>query len=157
MSEDREAIRDLIGRVEKASGPDREIDARVALLCGEIELRQTNQGHYFSLRRSDESYSFASGCGDKDLAIKVLASCSASLLSYTADLNAVIALIERKLRGSLWCVGDMEDGTFARIITPNKRGDYVGQQEHFATSEPPALALLLAFLRALSQEPTHDR
>ena len=120
-------------RVEKATGPDREIDVEIF-----FELDWTGQG---DARTAPE---------------------------YTSSIDAVVALIERELPGWAWkegtcCVSD--DAWLAPDFNSPDHGDRLRQELSYAKIEAgdildvgididrrpsgnPALALLLAFLKA---------
>lgn len=49
--------------------------------------------------------------------------------------------------GSLWCVGDMEDGPFARVLKPNADGSFIGP-EFFSVGKTVEVALFLASMKA---------
>lgn len=113
-------LRALIERVERATGPDREIEFEVGIqMCGFERC---------SVQESDGPCNEVHEAG-----------------YYTSSLDAVVALVERELPGWDWgcettiCGGD------------NRYSGYVAQKMRIgpeAYGKTPALALLLAFLRA---------
>ncbi len=132
-----EASTELIERVSAATGPDREIDWAVLQLCGwRKEVREYDvdtvicraavivkpDGTTFDWKHENEP-------------------------KPTKSLDAVVALVERELSGWDWgvettmCGGD---NCYAGYVAQKMR---IGPEAYGKT---PALALLLAFLRAKS-------
>ena len=120
-------LSELIARVEKATGPDPEIENEIERLFGDVPLI----AHGLNIRWPH----------------------------YTSSLDAVVALVEREFDDREWAVGpDKENGcTWARIGNDNwdeANDDILGK----GPRNQPALALLLAFLRAKhsgeNKEPT---
>jgi hypothetical protein len=66
------------------------------------------------------------------------------LLDLEAHLNAAMMLLEPH---TLWAVGSMEEGPFARLVMPQADGGYVGGYVE-AYAPTPALALCAAIARA---------
>jgi hypothetical protein len=108
----------LIERVRGLDGPDREVDA---LIWGEFDF----------------------GREDRELDARW----SARVPAYTASLDAVVALIEKRLPDGLWDV----NGYGAAIVYPKWITGDVDTQ-YAETAQSPALALLLAFLVAVENE-----
>ena len=115
----------LIAAVEAASGPDREIDAMVAVHLGMIDEREAAIG--FRLDKSGET--------------KMVISPKVS--RFTASIDAVVALIRREMPGVEWSLHGGGETSFV-FFEPDER------PEHEPDEAPTeALALLLAFLRAV--------
>lgn len=98
-------LRELLERVENASGPDSEIDAELAIIFGDVRLRLYDGR--FALFESGtpgvKQWAFASGLGGHSEAVK----CFSTLLglkSYTSSIDAATALCERVLPGMALCV-----------------------------------------------------
>lgn len=68
---------------------------------------------------------------------------------YTVSLDAARSLC---VSGTLWAVGSMEDGPFARLVWPQKDGGYIGGYFE-ATAATAPLALCIAALRANVAKP----
>jgi hypothetical protein len=130
-------LQSLIARVEKATGPDREIDATVAELTG-LKVKRSDKA-----RGRDRLPSWDWTVGGTD-------EYPIYLEDYTCSLDVVVALVERELPKAnieLWSnkphSGPSDENWGATILilcAPDK--DAVAQ------GKTPALALLLAFLRA---------
>lgn len=63
---------------------------------------------------------------------------------YTRSLDAALTLC---VKGTLWAVGSMEEGPFARLCWPQPDGGYVGGY-HEASAATAPLALCIAALEA---------
>ena len=119
-------LKDIRDRLVRATGPDRELDAAIGR-CEGWELRQ--------FRGDDKEYWRAPG--DKW-------GCRSSVPSYTANLDACVALAERVLPGRSWKVAfDPEPpidagGCFWARMSPRL---------HYAAT--PALAFLTAIVSVL--------
>lgn len=134
------SIADLIKRVEGAQGPDREIDRLIMPIAGyvlEQRLRDKKAWWYratTTARLSDELFAPYGG-----------------IPRYTASVDAVISLIGEKIGTdeAEWYVGRPSvDGLYRAGV----RGHTGGLTDDVTGEAPaPALALLLAFLRAWEQ------
>ncbi len=126
------SISALISRVRAASGPDREIDG--AIMKAVDPENWKNARHRAAL---------PSGAPPKTVDRDALRYAP----SYTASLDAVVALIEKRLPDGLWDV----NGYGAAIVYPKWiTGDV--DTKYAETASSPALALLLAFLTAVEGE-----
>lgn len=67
-------------------------------------------------------------------------------------LRLMHALLEMP-PGTLWCVGSMEEGPFARLIVPQRGGTYTGGYAE-AFADTPAKAVRAALDRPLNPMPT---
>jgi hypothetical protein len=126
-------LRELADRVERAIGPDREIDRDIALALGMYD-RPEDLGCFV-----DPAEAVVAGGGQ-----------TWAPPEWTASLHAAKAL---KHHGDLWCVGRMEDGPFARVV-PAIPGAFFGDEitVYAATTENALTAALLraAALRAIA-------
>lgn len=106
------ALSELRERVEKASGPDRELDARIALFAGDFSIRMDAGHGYRIFRGKPERYqaSILSGSGTEGDACRALGYSVLSVLRYTASIDAALALVERKLPGQGWSL--LEDALY---------------------------------------------
>ncbi len=118
-----QTLRDLIARVEMAEGPDRKLDAEIALATG-WRLKTVDGVGYW--RRGDYSWT---------------AEMEGVPPFYTASLDAAVSLVP-----SGWVWGASSRG-YARAWTITDEGKALQKAEchHAAT---PALALTAAALRA---------
>ena len=63
---------------------------------------------------------------------------------FTASIDAAITLLDKH---ALWAVGNMEDGSFARLCWPQPDGSFLDGYYN-ATATTPAIALCIAALKA---------
>lgn len=117
----------LIERVERAMGPDRELDLRISMAL-RPEWWTQFRGQVLSDERLRGILASNENNGWEE--------------RYTASVDVAVALIEAKLPGRMWRLAVGQDRAYAEIY-PN---------EDFGRADTPALALILALLRALSQE-----
>lgn len=132
-------IAELIERLEKAEGPDREIDQALwEAVTGECTHRNT----HFVYLENDERELECSDCGadtyGKD-----------KWSGLTSSLDAALSLVERKLPGVHWSVSNAAVKPRANVWMPQPTRPIMGPYSSGAT---PALAVCLALLRALSTE-----
>lgn len=145
----------LAERCEKATGPDREIDALIWLAFGDAKMRfsKASGGWAFFIApfedRQVAQLSNVKGCEAE--AIKALGQYD-FLPRPTASLDAITALIERELPG--WRVRWHTDGDGVHEAFLEDKGDFdaidARHTETFAAS--PALALCAAFCRAMNEK-----
>lgn len=140
-------LKELLAKVEACKGPDRKIDAALALGLGIAKEEVRPSG----LRLQTTSP------------------------PYTGSVDAAISLVEQLLPGWSWLVRSPDDGEgeyFCNLTRWDFLGKYdtvvvVGDTAHYSTSDPteggrafptwsktPALALCAALLRALSNKET---
>ena len=117
---------ELLAALAAATGPDREIDAQIALLIGVVP-----EGAFRPCAALDIG-TFATG--DRYWTCE----------RYTGSLDAGRSLLAP---GTLWAVGSMEEGPFARLVVPNAKGTYEGGYVQ-ATAATAELALCIAALSA---------
>ena len=144
----------LIERVEKLTGPDREVDAEIdaALLGGRASHTFTEDCGGAKLRKSYGPGTVFLNPDPNDNGGHVLISHHRKAAVYTASLDAAIALVERCLPG--WS-GDVDIGhpiadsgkVGARLFPPEP-----GWKNYAGESKNSAIALLLALLRAMQKE-----
>jgi hypothetical protein len=116
----------LIERVEKLDGPDREID---------LELARALVPDVICLR-----YNWETSNNEPFVHWR-----------YTASIDAAIALVERCLPG--WARGfDAGPKSCIAFVDPHDYADRMFGARHVATASTPAIALLLALLRAMQKE-----
>lgn len=133
------ALTDLLARVEKAEGPDREIDAALWLACFEPTCLRFDVA--FHTEQYDNLMSReAIGC---DLGTMWVDDMDPPLLRYTAFLDAAVALVERVLPGHDFIIARTNGG-----LTIHARVGGFGE----AYGETPALALLAAMLKAMEEK-----
>jgi len=124
-------IADLIARVEAATGPDRGLDVDVAeIVLGWECTRHTNSPFvYVSARDSARVF---------------------ELPNWSASIDAVVELIRREMPGATHGYATEGPGAvFAHVDTTPETGSD-------ASHKTEALALLLAFLRAMQARQTED-
>lgn len=151
-------LRALIERVEKLDGPSREVDARLAVVGGYVVMKGTDErGYSFfqsPVKRGD--WAFLSGCKDGiDDAYRALGKCL-STPSFTASLDAAIALCERVLPGWFWRVGRTSLFPNGWAYISRMHPDHCTEKDEASCSDgkaaTPAIALVLATLRALEAQ-----
>ena len=139
----------LIERLEKADGPDREIDAELAIV-GLIDA--TDARLPSAERDSHYPQSFVPGQYWTGHAWRVAD-------EYTSSLDAALGLVERKLPGWVWKLSTDGDASApdhkahatlaSEVWADPGAGMGVVTYGHAPT---PALAVCLALLRALSEQ-----
>lgn len=131
----------LLERVEKAEGPDREIDAELYFWFG-MSKRQRTDALKFRERNCEgrELYSIAILAGI--VAMDYYSTCN-PIEKYTASLDAAVALVEKMLPGSSWMAARPPEKTGRAVIVR----ELVSESE--ATAATPALALIAALLKEL--------
>lgn len=123
-------IADLIARVEAATGPDREIDAMVARVVCDWDVFSVPDliGGTVRLAR-DGARTF-------------------EVPRWSASIDAVVELIRREMPGAEWSISATGLAEIAAAYVPGCRCGW--------TAPTPALALLLAFLRAMQARQEND-
>ena len=123
------ALKELLERVEKAEGPDRELDGAIADALGLApdNLTRVSATYYEYTPDPDKGWWEAG--------------------RYTASIDAAVALVEKKLPGCALAIGTMkfiQPGVpWATIWTTG------GDPKWNADAKTPALALIAALLKAL--------
>lgn len=118
-SDEVKVILDLTERCEKATGPDRELDATIAKAVGEKHGRETGW------------------CNNENGDYYVIDECAAR---YTASIDAAMMLVPEGCE--FWCGSKDATGTSWAWV-----GQFGGPEE-IGTAASPALALCAAALRA---------
>lgn len=146
---DQPSLKDLLARVEAATGGDRELDALIAshFRVGpddEPDWLKRWGGEFRPHHKFPGSVTAMHSDGSTGVHWKSE--------RYTTSLDAALALVERVLPEAN-CVGfDKIPGEISAYVSRNFVGD--GHWYQDATSHTPALALIAALLRALiTQEP----
>lgn len=126
---------DLVKRLEEAEGPDRELDAAVAVALSENDRdhesqkpEERNLGKFYTPGFPEEMY----GQATADF--------------YTASLDATLALVEEKLPGHFVRI-EHGPNHGAAAIYRNGFADCVAE----GAGRSPAIALLIALLRILEK------
>lgn len=138
------SLEDLIERVEGATGPDREIEARLWCLQEGREFRKVIWSDYKYPDGQKHWHSFRTNGGD--------VGCH-SVPKFTASLDAALALCERVLPGVWWLIGR---GKLTAAEPEYGAQLMFGEDEVLGVGEAPtpAVALILALLRALLSKDT---
>lgn len=124
MSKD-EALRDLIERVERAEGPDRELDARICIALGFSRDNVMVGVDGWCINSATNPNPFRSP-------------------AYTGSIDAAMHLTDSR---ALWAHGSMEDGPFARLCWPQLDGTFTGGYVEANCATVP-LSIVAASLRA---------
>lgn len=132
---------DIIARLEKATGPDRELDAAIAGCVGEAP------GQGWALIEQDTP-----GVFNMDAGRWIKGGVIRTPKPYTASIDASIALVERMLPG--WCNSNLRtgDNEFAAYIF---KGNFPHHKEYSVEgSRSRCAAILIALFRALEAQET---
>jgi hypothetical protein len=151
-------LSDLIERVEAATGPDRELDYRLAYFLGwrfsGFEwAKQSRDQDWLSDDEFATLDEMAGGWKRPDQKEWPYPGTNTNEVPlWTASLDAAIGLVERVLPGWAW---DVEGGglrNHAHLLEPPKtpKEAWQGQTGQFGAT--PAIALMLALLHALTEE-----
>ena len=169
---------DIIARLENATGPDRELDVLIYVMCGLGKIKNRRERH-FMLERADGQrtlhVSVNDGMGpyqpyDQEDVSGMVGWNAFTVPPYTASLDAAIALVERMLPGWGWrvatcCVSD-DAYVFPDFNSPEHGQDLLdrlpvcpdGENEwsNFTDVDQrppgrPAIALLTALFIALEE------
>lgn len=139
-------LRGLIERLEKLEGPDREVEAEidVALFGGETVWKTANY--------TMESYP----ASRRPSATHIGGFANEHVPSYTASLDAAVALVERVLRPLHPCMTVNLRGFFDTASHPGWwRAEITWPSyERVGHAPAPAIALLIAALKALQENPS---
>jgi hypothetical protein len=127
-------LKELIARVEGASGPDRGLDVYVAQAVDKPTTLLNGQTF---------DQAVAGFPNDLDGIARHW-----PVLAYTASLDAAISLLERVLPGATWAVFGA-DAAFDMPLCEASVADAESFDSTKALAPTPALALVLAILKAL--------
>lgn len=125
---DRAKLEALLNRVVKATGPDRELDHLV-----HDQAVEPIGSRMYNTKENGGSF----------IAADVVAP------SYTASIDAALALVERVLPGWFWRVGHSTLYAGWATVYREHPNNTTGDGEHFAEAKSAPLAILAALLKAL--------
>jgi hypothetical protein len=131
-------LKALIERVEKATGPDREIDA---LVFGWLEGLKRNDGTFWIGGR----FQFEHPTKRHPNGPAALYIDEAQVPEYTSSLDAVVAMIERQMPGAEWSLTNLYGVALAEV--PLNDSENSGEIARRPDGNM-VLALLTALLRA---------
>lgn len=138
---DKAGLLELIGRLEKATGPDRELDAQIWLAVTPGATRKTTHvDHHVRPYDIDETRR-----ADGRLIV---------VPEYTASIDAALMLVPE---GSAWFIQKYDDGSYEAGIKYDRAEQSAWNrtpgftQQSNAMGMTPALALCIAALRARAQ------
>ncbi len=133
-------LRELIEMLEKATGPKLDLDGRVWCAVNGYEFVMWD----------------GAGCVYKNPAAPtwdiggIKHASAREVRPYTASLDAAVALVERMLPG--WACGfDSGPKTHIAFVDPHDFADRIFGASFTAEAATPALALLIALLRAIEE------
>lgn len=145
-------LAELIERVERAMGPDREIDRLIARLVGwhrvEPRFSRSRKGGWIA----PEDFMGVESSGAPRLDSLHGTTIWPDVPAYTASIDAALVLLERVLPG--WTVANVGQDDTKRWWAELREG-FQTSYSRVATSGPlasPALALVLSTLKALQEE-----
>lgn len=141
---------ELIERVEKATGPSREIDALVvvSLNLKPDWLAKSTGSMWIDMVSLDEPVIRFTSTGMKRSGGNPPIG---DYPAFSASLDAVVALVEKQKPG--WAYGfDGGPKTKIAFVDPHDFADRFLGARFTAEAATPALALLLAFLRSIGEE-----
>lgn len=130
------ALRDLLRRVESATGADALLDRQLAITLGAYTFEKRGRDRRAWFYPADKEWFYR-----RDIAPP-----------YTASLDAALALVERVLPGWGFYLRRDKDGCGCGLVHPEFPRVTPGHQE----APTPALALLAALLRALDTQSQQD-
>jgi hypothetical protein len=127
----------LIERVEKATGPDRQLDCLLDCIRHDREfIEWTADTGVTGYRYKHPRIVWGSGTWREEIA-------------YTSSLDAALALVEEKLPGCQWTVET--DACWLRVLTQDDVDEFQGSY-NCRGGTCTALAVVLALLRALQSQ-----
>jgi hypothetical protein len=140
-------LAELIERVEKLEGPDRETDFVIAKACGLIVRSEKTWGNGDTTQVVIDPNHKGRGKGNVRG-------------NVTASLDAAIALTERVLPGWFWRAGRTSLFPKGWAYVSRTHPSHCDRKDEASSSDgkaaSPAIALLLATLRALSAQERDD-
>jgi hypothetical protein len=139
----KSALLELASRCEAATGPDRKLDLAIAVAINRDDIFDTHYEWRWGLG-GDEIEAWKPDKRKPSGYLDPEQFCP----RVSASLDAAMSLLARK---TLWAVGSMEEGPFARLCWPQPNGTYIGGY-HEATAASAPLAICAAALRALAKE-----
>jgi len=127
-------LKELLARVEKAEGVDRELDGHIEVAVRWIEAARVGlKPEHRAKWRSNRAGHVSDGFTHYDAG------------AVTASLDATLALVERVLPGWGFYLRQDKDGCGAALVYPDASRVTPGHE----TAATPALALLASLLKAL--------
>lgn len=158
------SLASLIAEVEKLNSPSREVDCEVAIaLCILPEWCRFNGDEIFYVRKTVIGPEVAvtrpgkrKSSGDRPVWQTTDYAPGDILPAYTASIDAVVALIERELPGWMWTLNGDKGEYDACLSTDHGRFLITEDTERYGKGPNGAIALLLAFLRALESSRGRD-
>jgi hypothetical protein len=158
MSTTREEWLALAERIEKATEPNREIDARISVAVGDVVMRFLKVSGKWAFWTTpvepNQCASLSNVSGNEDDAFRSLGNYKIAP-RYTGSLDVITELIERELPGHSWAVLKREIGTKVMLDQfPAKDKSLALRQERtaiYANAETPAVALCMVFCRAMAE------
>ncbi|KUL94365.1 hypothetical protein DK26_15270 [Bosea sp. WAO] len=148
-------IDELIERVEKGEGADRELDCLLVAILDGRTIRE--DGSMILARNSRPPHDeYIVGWIDLGETRRNFSEGHSvpPVRRYTASLDAVLTLIEEKLPGWTWYVQTYEGVPTEAAMWPPKTPGGLTIEKHSGFTTSPARALLAAFLRAHKEQ--HD-
>ena len=137
---DKNSLAALVERVEALTGPDREVDA--AVWWHLVGCHEETSPRWRPALAADTAKALDSFVGPS-----VWRESGKMVPRYSASVDTVLSLVERKFPRSQHGIMREEDGSWLAGVIPAGEPDRKG-----FTAPTPALALLLALLKALTQE-----
>ena len=137
MSNDR--IKELIERLEKASGPDRELNGAIFWI---VERRRAQNSYWNVTPGKPQPIDELPVKGLGKLAVEV------SAPAYTASIDAALTLVPEGWFGDVRLGGER---SFAWL-----KGDNTDPGTGLLIGNTPAIALCIAALRAIASQPHKD-
>ncbi len=145
----------LAERIEKATEPNREIDARISVAVGAFVMRFLKVSGKWAFWTTPVEPSqcacLSNVSGNEDDAFRALSEYTFAP-RYTGSIDIITALIERKFPNSKWAARRLEIGAKAMLdpIPAKDKIDPALRTAIYADAETPALALCAVFCRAMS-------
>lgn len=145
----------LIEQLRAATEGSRELDARIAVLCGDIVMRDGGARGFAFFEPPVEKgqWAFLSGCRNgEDDAFYSLSQCL-NVKHYTTDLSAIVALVEKLLPG--WgyeTTTPAGNGKRSCRLYPGTSFEDNAAKTVFGSGQTLPLALCIALLLALQSE-----
>jgi hypothetical protein len=157
----REEWLSLAERIKKATEPNREIDARISVAVGAVVMHFSGVigkwAFWTTPVEPNQCACFSNVSGNEDDAFRALSEFTFAP-RYTASLDAITALIERKFPNSKWAALRREIGTKAMLDQAPAKDKIAAsltlrpvRTAIYADAETPALALCAVFCRAMAE------
>jgi hypothetical protein len=147
MTPDRSTLDALATKLAVATGPDRDLDAEIAVAFDKRPDCAPKGGAMFKVA---DGYLFIpqSSFDDVSLMEKWCPD------EFTGSLDAAVALIEAVLPGACWGMSTWHEGRpISRVVSPRRPDGVFRTQEVFAATPAIALCRALVELRLAMEEP----